>query len=155
MAYNTPSFRKSTGSIAMTATYNTIVYDYFPLVSIPNRPIYWDARYSMEWASGKVSYEHNKLLSSGIGMTLVEMMNKRILGGELIFKANKPTKTAKDTTDFIREKCYDLGLDEKVNVVNERGLAGGSAYFVLSTDSGNLRLDGIGIDQAFPLDEHV
>lgn len=149
MAYNTPTFRKSTGSVAMTATYNTIVYDYFPLVSIPNRPIYWDARYSMEWASGKVSYEHNKLLSSGIGMTIVELVNKRVLGGELVFKTNKDTKTAKATTDFIRDICQKLDFDGITDTVDSKGLAGGSAYYVLSQDGKDVRLDAIGIDQAF------
>ena len=149
MAYNTPTFRKSTGSVAMTATYNTIVYDYFPLVSIPNRPIYWDARYSMEWASGKVGYEHNKLLSSGIGMTLVEMMNKRILGGELVFKTNNNKKKAKETVDFIRDVCDTLDLNGATEIVDTKGLAGGSAYYVLSPDGDGLRLDAIGLDQAF------
>ena len=95
MAINTPTFRKSIGSKAMTSTYNTIVYDYFPMVSIPNRPIFWDSRYSQEWASGKVSYEHNKILSSGIGMTVIEILSKRILGGELVYKTGANTDVAK------------------------------------------------------------
>lgn len=150
MAFNTPSFRKSVGSVAMQSTYNTIVYDYYPLVSIADRPIFWDARYAQEWASGKVAYEHNRLLSSGIGAKVVEIMNKKILGSNLIFKKGKDTRTAKKTVDFIRKKCSELGLDEVTETANIKRLAGGSSYFVLNpTSKGDLILDAIGIDQAY------
>lgn len=149
MAQNTPTFRKATGSMAMTGTYNTIVYDYFPLVSIPNRPIYWDARYSMEWASGKVSYEHNQLLSSGIGMTAVELVTKRVLGGSLVFKKGKDTETAGKNTDKIREICCDINLDDNTEKLVLKANAGGSAFYVLSPTPYGDRLDTIGIDQAF------
>lgn len=149
MSVNTPTFRNKIGSQAMTTTYNTIVYDYFPLVSIPNRPIFWDARYSMEWASGKVSYEHNKLLSSGIGMTAVEILNKRILGGKLVYKTGDTKDVAKQTTDFIKEKMNELNLDEVTETVNLKRLAGGSSYYVLSPHNGDITLEAIGMDQAY------
>lgn len=149
MALNTPTFRNATGSIAMTGTYNTIVYDYFPMVSITNRPIYWDARYSMEWASGKVSYEHNKLLSSGIGMTAVEIVTKRVLGGSLVFKKGKDTDTSAKNTDKIHRLCCKLNLDDNTEKLVLKGNAGGSAYYVLSPFGDDLVLDTIGIDQAF------
>ena len=149
MALNTPTFRKATGSVAMTGTYNTIVYDYFPLVSIPNRPIYWDARYSMEWASGKVSYEHNQLLSSGIGMTAVELVSKRVLGGSLVFKKGKDTDVSKKNTDKIRKICCELNLDDNTEKLVLKGNAGGSSFYVLSPFGDGLVLDTIGIDQAF------
>lgn len=151
MAIKTPDFRRAVGSVAMTSTYNTLVYDYFPLVPIHNRPIYWDARYSMEWASGKVSYEHNKLLSSGIGATVVEMVSKRILGGELVFKTGRNTKSAKETTDKIRKICEDkLNLNEKAESATLKFLAGGSSYFVLQPVGEDLRLDVLNIDQVAP-----
>lgn len=149
MAVNTPTFRKATGSVAMTGTYNTLVYDYFPLISIPNRPIYWDARYSMEWASGKVSYEHNQLLSSGIGMTAVELVSKRVLGGSLVFKNGKDTEVSKKNTDKIRKACCELNLDDNTEKLVLRGNAGGSAFYVLSPLGDGYTLDTIGIDQAF------
>lgn len=149
MALNTPTFRKATGSVAMTGTYNTIVYDYFPMVSVPNRPIYWDARYSMEWASGKVSYEHNKLLSSGIGMTAVELVAKRVLGGSLVFKKGKDTDVAGKNTDKIRKLCCELNLDDNTEKLVLKGNAGGSSYYVLSPLGDSYTLDTIGIDQAF------
>lgn len=149
MALNTPTFRKATGSVAMTGTYNTIVYDYFPMVSVPNRPIYWDARYSMEWASGKVSYEHNKLLSSGIGMTAVELVAKRVLGGSLVFKKGKDTDVAGKNTDKIRKLCCELNLDDNTEKLVLKGNAGGSSYYVLSPFGDSYTLDTIGIDQAF------
>lgn len=149
MALNTPTFRKAIGSVAMTGTYNTIVYDYFPLVSIPNRPVYWDARYSMEWASGKVSYEHNQLLSSGIGMTAVEIVSKRVLGGSLVFKKGKDTGSAKKNTDLIRKFCNDLNLDDNTEKLVLKGNSGGSAFYVLSPFGDDYVLDTIGIDQAF------
>lgn len=149
MALNTPTFRKSTGSVAMTGTYNTLVYDYFPLISIPNRPIYWDARYSMEWASGKVSYEHNQILSSGIGMTAVELVSKRVLGGSLVFKKGKDTDVSKKNTDKIRKICYDLNLDDNTEKLVLKGNAGGSSFYVLSPYGEGYILDTIGLDQAF------
>lgn len=149
MAINTPSFRKSIGSVAMTATHNTIVYDYFPMVSVPNRPIFWDSRYSQEWASGKVSYEHNKLLSSSIGMTVVEILNKRILGANLVYKPGKNTRTARETTDFIKNKLEELDFTSVVETANIRRLAGGSSYFVIQPDGDGIVLDAIGMDQAF------
>lgn len=151
MAQNTPTFRKSVGSVAMTTTYNTIVYDYYPLVSIADRPILWDARYSQEWASGKVAYEHNDLLSSGIGNKVIKILNQKILGGSLIFKKGKNTKTAGDTVDFIREKCMELDFDSSVESVNLKRLAGGSAYFVLNpiSSTGEVTIDALGIDQAY------
>lgn len=149
MAFNTPSFRKSVGSVAMQSTYNTIVYDYYPLVSVADRPIFWDARYAQEWASGKVAYEHNRLLSSGIGAKVVEIMNKKILGSNLIFKKGKDTNTAKKTVDFIRKKCEMLGLDEVTDSVNVKRLAGGSSYFVLNPVGNDVTIDAIGIDQAY------
>lgn len=149
MALNTPTFRKATGSIAMTGTYNTIVYDYFPLVSVPNRPIYWDARYSMEWASGKVSYEHNKLLSSGIGMTAVELVTKRVLGGSLVFKKGRDTDVAGKNTDKIREVCCELNLDDNTERLVSKGNAGGSSFYVLSPNGEGLVLDTIDMTQGF------
>lgn len=149
MALNTPTFRKATGSIAMTGTYNTIVYDYFPLVSVPNRPIYWDARYSMEWASGKVSYEHNKLLSSGIGMTAVELVTKRVLGGSLVFKKGRDTDVAGKNTDKIREVCCELNLDDNTERLVSKGNAGGSSFYVLSPHGEGLVLDTIDMTQGF------
>ena len=149
MALNTPTFRKATGSIAMTGTYNTIVYDYFPLVSVPNRPIYWDARYSMEWASGKVSYEHNKLLSSGIGMTAVELVTKRVLGGSLVFKKGRDTDVAGKNTDKIREVCFELNLDDNTERLVSKGNAGGSSFYVLSPHGEGLVLDTIDMTQGF------
>ena len=150
MATKTPSFRKSVGSVAMEATYNTIVYDYYPMVSIADRPIFWDARYAQEWASGKVAYEHNKLLSSGIGSSVIKVLDKKILGSNLIFKKGKDTETAKKTVDFIRDKCNKLRLDQVVQSVDLKRLAGGSAYFVLNpTSKGEVVLDAIGIDQAY------
>ena len=150
MATKTPSFRKSVGSVAMEATYNTIVYDYYPMVSIADRPIFWDARYAQEWASGKVAYEHNKLLSSGIGSSVIKVLDKKILGSNLIFKKGKDTETAKKTVDFIRDKCNKLRLDQVVQSVDLKRLAGGSAYFVLNpTSKGEVILDAIGIDQAY------
>ena len=149
MAINTPSFRKTVGSVAMQSTYNTIVYDYYPLVSIADRPIFWDARYAQEWASGKVSYEHNKLLSSGIGHTAIENLNKKILGGKLIYKKGKDTDNAKKTVDFIRKKAQELRLDELTGSVDLKGLAGGSSYFVLNPAGKDVQVDAIGIDQAY------
>jgi hypothetical protein len=149
MALNTPTFRKATGSIAMTGTYNTIVYDYFPLVSVPNRPIYWDARYSMEWASGKVSYEHNKLLSSGIGMTAVELVTKRVLGGSLVFKKGRDTDVAGKNTDKIREVCCELNLDDNTERLVSKGNSGGSSFYVLSPNGEGLVLDTIDMTQGF------
>ena len=149
MALNTPTFRKATGSIAMTGTYNTIVYDYFPLVSVPNRPIYWDARYSMEWASGKVSYEHNKLLSSGIGMTAVELVTKRVLGGSLVFKKGRDTDVAGKNTDKVREICCELNLDDNTERLVSKGNAGGSSFYVLSPHGEGLVLDTIDMTQGF------
>lgn len=150
MATKTPSFRKSVGSVAMEATYNTIVYDYYPMVSIADRPIFWDARYAQEWASGKVAYEHNKLLSSGIGSSVIKVLDKKILGSNLIFKKGKDTETAKKTVDFIRDKCNKLRLDQIVQSVDLKRLAGGSAYFVLNpTSKREVVLDAIGIDQAY------
>lgn len=149
MAINTPTFRKSIGSKAMTSTYNTIVYDYFPMVSIPNRPIFWDSRYSQEWASGKVSYEHNKILSSGIGMTVIEILSKRILGGELVYKTGANTDVAKKTTDFIKKKLYELDFHSAVETVDVKRLASGSSYFVLSPFGDEITLDAISMDQAF------
>ena len=150
MALKTPSFRESVGSVAMEATYNTIVFDYYPMVSIPDRPIFWDARYSQEWASGKVAYEHNKLLSSGIGASVVKVLDKKILGSNLIFKKGKDTDTAKKTVDFIREKCNKLKLDQVVQSADLKRLAGGSAYFVLNpVKNKEVILDAVGIDQAY------
>jgi hypothetical protein len=152
MAKNTPTFRKTTGSIAMTASYNTIVYDYYPMISIPDRPIYWDARYSLEWASGKVAYEHNNILSSGIGMSVVKILTKRVMGGELQYRPRERTDAAKKSTDklkYIAEN--DLNFSLKTQTLISKGLAGGTSYFVLSPDMGELRLDTIGIDQAFCL----
>jgi hypothetical protein len=150
MAQNTPTFRNSVGSVAMTTTYNTIVYDYYPLVSIADRPIFWDARYAQEWASGKVAYEHNKLLSSGIGNKVIKILNQKILGGNLIFKKGKNTKSAGETVDFIREKCSDLEFDTVVESVDLKRLAGGSAYFVLNpTKDKTVTIDALGIDQAY------
>ena len=149
MALKTPSFRKSVGSVAMEATYNTIVFDYYPMVSIPDRPIFWDARYSQEWASGKVAYEHNKLLSSGIGSSVIKVLDKKILGSNLIFKKGKDTDTAKKTVDFIRDKCRKLKLDQVTQSVDLKRLSGGSAYFVLNPVKDGVTLDAIGIDQAY------
>ena len=149
MAMNTPTFRKSVGSVAMQSTYNTIVYDYYPLVSVADRPIFWDARYSQEWASGKVSYEHNKLLSSGIGHTAVQSLNKKILGGKLIYKKGKDTDNAKKTVDFIRKKATELKLDELTGALSLKGLSGGSSYFVLNPAGKDVQVDAIGIDQAY------
>ena len=149
MAINTPSFRKTVGSVAMQSTYNTIVYDYYPLVSVADRPIFWDARYAQEWASGKVSYEHNKLLSSGIGRTAIDNLNKKILGGKLIYKKGKNTDSAKKTVDFIRKKAQELRLDELTGSLDLKGLAGGSSYFVLNPLGKDVQLDAIGIDQAY------
>lgn len=151
MAVNTPTFRKTVGSVAMTATYNTIIYDYFPLVPIHNRPIYWDARYSMEWATGKVSYEHNHILSSGIGMTVIEILSKRILGGELVFKKGKDTEKASKTVDKVKKISYDhLSLNEKLDGGIKKALSGGSAYWSLQQTGDKLRLDVLNIDQVAP-----
>lgn len=149
MAINTPSFRKTVGSVAMQSTYNTIVYDYYPLVSVADRPIFWDARYAQEWASGKVSYEHNKLLSSGIGHTAIDNLNKKILGGKLIYKKGRDTDSAKKTVDFIRKKAKELRIDELTGSVDLKGLAGGSSYFVLNPAGSEVQVDAIGIDQAY------
>ena len=149
MAFNTPSFRDCSGSVAMKTTYNTIVYDYYPLVSLPDRPIFWDARYSQEWASGKVSYEHNKLLSSGIGNKVITMLDRRILGGNLIFKKGKDTTTSKNTVDFIRKKCQKLDLDSATESLDLKRLAGGSSYFVMDVVKNDVVVTPIGIDQAY------
>lgn len=151
MAITMPTFRKSVGSVAMTATYNTLLYDYFPLVPVHYRPIYWDARYSMEWASGKVSYEHNKLLSSGIGMTVVETLAKRIVGGELLFKKGSETDQAKETTDKVKVICNKrLKLNDKINSTALKFLASGSSYLVLQQVGEHLRLESLNLDQVAP-----
>lgn len=151
MANRTPTFRNSVGSVAMQSTYNTIVFDYYPMVSIPDRPVFWDARYSQEWASGKVAYEHNKILSSGIGASVIKVLDKKILGSNLIYKKGKDTEKAKETVDFIRNKCNELKFDQVVQSVDLKRLAGGSAYFVLNPDfkRNEVTLDAIGIDQAY------
>ena len=150
MAINTPTFRKSVGSAAMTATYNTIVYDYFPMITIPNRPIFWDARYSMEWATGKVAYEHAQLLSSGIGTTAVEILTRRIMGGQLKYKTAKNTDVAKKHTDMLKDICEKkLLLTDNTQTAAAKGLAGGTSYYVLNQRGDDLHLDTIGMDQAF------